>query len=75
MVTEQPQSQCGQSSDQAASRGLRAQERTRSQIVGHASPVKTEAFQISLMRSGWRILSTEEAGSDSNVTGTVSKTD
>ena len=75
MITEQPRSQCGQRSDQGASRGLRAQEGTRSQITGHASPGKTEAFPLSLMRSGWRILSTKEAGSDSSVTGTVSKTD
>ena len=75
MITEQPRSQCGQRSDQGASRGLRAQEGTRSQITGHASPGKIEAFPLSLMRSGWRILSTKEAGSDSSITGTVSKTD
>ena len=41
LVTERPRSQCGQSSDQGVSRGLRAQEGTRSQITGGASPVKT----------------------------------
>ena len=41
LVTERPRSQCGQSSDQGVSRGLRAQGGTRSQITGGASPVKT----------------------------------